>query len=381
MTKQTNTEINESMFSFDLDGPAPQVETEEVVKEVVEVEQPVVEEVDVKDITEDPVLGDTTEEVEEITEEVTEKTTTEETKRTEEVIEETTEEVDDFGDKGALIQSLVDDETLSFNEDKEYEASSDGIKELINDNVETKAEAKLNAYKESLGVEAQEYLKFVEEGGTFDDFKEIKSEVDYNRVPLERDGDAIEGNQVQIVKDYMEKVKGLSPEDIKEFIDVFKEKGAIGEKAKAAKQGLVDWQTEKKESLLKSRKEAEATQLKEEAKLQEEFQEKVLGTREVAGFKISKNEASKLHEFITVQDSDGKTGFAKADTEDKRLLYAYFAMKGFDKESLAKEERKKAAINLKKKLSNYTDTQVKPTRGSARPTRQENKPIEIEWLM
>ena len=103
-------------------------------------------------------------------------------------------------------------------------------------------------------------------------------------------------------------------------------------------------------------------------------------TREIAGFKVTEGKAKKLYDFITKEDKDGKSEFDKKDTAENRLLYAYFAMEGFDKNKLSKEIATKQSRTLKKKLSRFSDTNVSPKKdGSAQVRKTDQETPTIHW--
>ena len=93
----------------------------------------------------------------------------------------------------------------------------------------------------------------------------------------------------------------------------------------------------------------------------------------------------KLTDFcpLYTQGTDGGviSQFDKDDTPQNRLLYAYFAMEGFDKEKLTKEISSAQARTLKKKLSQYTDTNVTPKRGAAQVRREGQEAPVINWII
>ena len=282
--------------------------------------------------------------------------------------EETSEEIEEepeFGEYASMLQDLIDDGFIDYDGETEYEDSKDGFKRALEEAVEKKAQEKLEEYKSSFG-EDKEFLEMKEKGLSLEEYIQMKNEFDYSLVPLEREGKDLLGNQEKIIYDFMKKVKNLDDEEIEDFISFYKEKGNLKENAEKAKDKLVEWKTEKDAKLVEQREKAiqEENELREaEAK---EFKEEVLNLNEIAGFKITKKEANELHDFITKPvDKDGNTAFKMKDSKENRLLYAYFAMKNFNKEALAKEERKKAILKVKKELNKPSDS-TSQVKGSSR---------------
>jgi hypothetical protein len=106
----------------------------------------------------------------------------------------------------------------------------------------------------------------------------------------------------------------------------------------------------------------------------------MVGTTDIAGFKVSKTEAQKLYDFVSKPDKDGKTAFEKADTDEARKLYAYFAMNNFDVDALSREVATKNVRTIKKRISNANDGQVRPGGQTVRRGSGENGLGDISWL-
>lgn len=283
----------------------------------------------------------------------------EETEETEVETEDEEEKEETVTEYGSLLQDLVNDDTLFYDEEKDYEDSQEGVKELFQDNIERKSEEKLKEYKESLPEDGRELLDFIKDGGSVDKYLEFKNGIDYSAYSLEdEDGE----DNIDIQKNFIYeslKKKGMDDDSISDVIESSESKGTLKSKAQKAKDELVKGQEDsRKEYLEKSKAEKEAEE-KQAIEYAAEFKETVLNTEEIQGFKLSKTERAKLHDFITKPlDKEGNTGLKLKDTQENRLLYAYMAMKGFSKGDLAKEERKKATIKLKKKLTQSNDSRA-----------------------
>lgn len=341
----------------------------------------------------DPETTEETKEVEEVesteesTEEVEETVETEETVEETEELEETTEEETEteenqepLTDYGNLLQGMVDNGSLFYDEEKDYEDSQEGVEELLKDNIEKRSEERLNEYKESIGEDGQEILDFIENGGSVDKYLEYKNGEDYSQYSLEtKDGEDDINNQEQFVYVSL-KSKGMDDESISDVIQVAKDKGTLRSKAEKAKEELVSKQESEKAEYLKSSKEKQEAEEKERSEEAEAFRDRVVNTSEIKGFKLTKDKAAKLHKFITEPvDEEGNTEFSKKDNEETRLLYALFAMNNFDKESLAKEERKKATISLKKKLSKTQDPRANLKNKAVEEKSNEEPSIGSMW--
>jgi len=328
-------------------------------------------------VTEVPDGSDSSSEVVDQEPEATEETTDEVEETEEPEVEEEYEE----SEIGDIMQALVSDDVLDIGDDEEREVdfSKEGLKELIEETVAKKSEAAISSFKEGLGDDAKGLLEVLEKGGTVDDFVNMSEQVDFNNIALEDGkGNQYVQNQKYLVEDWM-KIQGYTKEEIDETINDYAGSGLLKKQAGIAKNKLASWQEGQNASLLEQKerdREAAEAQRIEEA---EEFEKAVVNTREIAGFAINETKAKKLHDFITKVDAEGKSEFAKADTPENRLLYAYFAMEGFDKEKLSKEIKTKQAKTLRRKLSKFTDGNVEPKRSGSKRT-NESSTLNINWL-
>lgn len=289
-------------------------------------------------------------------------------------------EVDDFGN---VLESLVDEGIVDFDPEKEYEKGPKGLQELIKDTVEKRRQKDREEYKNSLPEEGRKLLEILEKGGSLDDYNKMSQEIDFEKVPLvNKDGEPIERNQKNLVEDWL-KEQGYDEDEIQDRIAKYKETGLLGEEAAIAKKKLAANQKKRNEDRITNLEKEKQEQIQKQTKQAEEFKEKVTNLKEVAGFKLTKDKASKLYDYITKPVKDGKTQFQIDDKEDTRLLYAYLAMSGFDKSALEKEERTKAAIKFKNKLSNYQDKEATPKRGAAdvRRTKDQTDVKNIPWII
>ena len=283
-----------------------------------------------------------------------------------------------------LAQGLVDDDILVFDDsDEEIDFDTEeGLKHLINKTVEQKSADAINSFKENLGDEAKGLLDILEKGGSVTDYVNMTQQIDFSKVPLETsNGEQAVKNQQYLVEDWM-KVQGYEEDEIQEMLADYNESGLLRKQAEIAQKKLAAWQTKENETLLAQKAQEQAQAEQESAEQAEAFREEVQGMREIAGFKVTEAKAKKLYDFITKEDKEGQTAFAKADSAENRLLYALFAMEGFDKDKLSKEVAREQTRKLKRKLSNYNDKNVAPKRGAQQVRRsdQGTPDINVPWL-
>lgn len=270
-----------------------------------------------------------------------------------------------------LIQSLVDEEVVAFNPEKEYDLSPEGLKELIQDTAEQAGVSAVEDFKESLGEKGKQLLEMIEKGLSVEDYVAMQQQVDFSTVDVNNPN-----NQHYLVEDWL-KVQGHTNDEIKEMLEHYSESGILDKQAKIAQRKLIEWQDKSNKELIAAKEKEKQESIKAETEAAAEFKNSVLELRNIAGFEISKKQAADLYDYITKAGKDGKTQFQSDDNLEKRMLYAYMSMIGFDKTALSKEVATKQAIKLKKTLSNHTDTMAKA--GGITPRRETSSKPKIHW--
>jgi hypothetical protein len=351
-----------------------------------------------QDVTTQP--EDITPEAEEVTEVTTQTGDTEEDaesengdgKQAEEVMETSSEvseedalsndsdNVDHIDGAESIINELVTDENIYFDEEKEYDMTVDGLKEIINENVQLARDTAIDHLKKGLDDQGQQILDIIQSGGSVQEFLERPETIDFKSIKvLNEDGSVNVETSSDLIGTWME-LQDYTEEEINERLDVLDKAGLLRKEAERAKAKLDQKQT-KDISDQKKLNEQNAALAQEEARERAEaFREDMVGTTDIAGFKVSKTEAQKLYDFVSKPDKDGKTAFEKADTDEARKLYAYFAMNNFDVDALSREVATKNVRTIKKRISNANDGQVRPGGQTVRRGSGENGLGDISWL-
>jgi hypothetical protein len=273
-----------------------------------------------------------------------------------------------------MMESLAGDGILEFDEEAEYEPTSEGLQNLIQETVEKRSQKAVEDFRESLPETAGKLLEVLEKGGTIEDFQAMNSEIDFSKVDSSN-----ERNQGYLVEDWM-KLQGMDDLEIRETLESYKAAGVLEKQAKFAQKKLHEHQVKASEERMQSLEQKQQELAKQQEADAIEFEEKVKGLKELKGFSLTPKKAQKLYDFITKPGDDGKTEFEKMDSEENRLLYAMFAMDGFDKNKLSRQEASKQVIKLKKKLGNYQDKNVSP-RGEQNRKSKGDGGISIPWSL
>lgn len=286
------------------------------------------------------------EEAEEIeTPETTSTTTTVETKI--DPKEKTTEVNDNVF---APIVKLIESGVLSYDENKEYDNSPEGVKEVILENINKGIEN----WKKELPEDALKIVEHIKAGGTVRDFIELESEPDYqNEVDL-----TLPTHQQYLVEDWLE-AQGYTEDERAAKIKKYTDAGLLEDEAKEAQTKLIALQERKKNDLIAAQKKAaDARKLENERKVTD-FKTKVLETKEIAGFKLADGEQSELFDYIMKPVKDGKTQMQLDYNDEAQLKIALLMKRKFDFSTIQAKAQTKATIKLKEAINRTKDTAAK----------------------
>lgn len=267
-----------------------------------------------------------------------------------------TEEVD-LNPYSKVMQDLVNNDVIDYEEERDYSGSPEELAEMIENTAERKGEEKFNSLIESVeDRRSREVLEAIKKGASFNDAIAIAQEEDFSSWDLKNIN-----NQAEAVGLFLEKT---NPNDdhatIKAKVQAFHKSGILESEAKKAVEELSKMQENNKKSYFDSiekEREEENLRIQEEA---ESFKKDLLERTEIANFPLEKNEAKELYDFISLEDENGKTAFEKKEEENKdsKLLYALFLKRGMNKNSFTKEIQRKESFRIKKQIDNHQDSKV-----------------------
>jgi len=275
-----------------------------------------------------------------------------------------------------VMQELVNNDLLEHDEEKDYKGTSEELMEMIDSSAEKKANQKFENLIESVDDKRnREVLEAMRNGASFEDAIAIAQEEDFSSWDLKN-----VNNQANAVGLLMEKRNpNDDQETIKAKIQAFHKAGILEQESKKAIKELDGLQKENKESYYKNIEKAEKERQETLDQEAQEFEKDLLSRKEIAGFEVTDKENKELLDFISVEDGEGKTAFEKKEEENKdsKLLYAYFLMKGMNKDALTKGVRKKETFKIKKKLDNFQDTKAEISGGGNRGQSNESDYVSI----
>lgn len=287
---------------------------------------------------------------------------------------------EEVGDVESVINELITDENIYFDEEKEYDMTVDGLKEIVNENVQLARDTAIDHFKKGLDDEGQQILDILQTGGSVREFLEQPDVIDFKSINImNEDGSVDKQVASDLIGTWLE-AQDYTEDEINERLETLDKAGLLQKEAERSRAKL-DQKQAKDIAAKKEADEQAAALAQEQARERAQaFKDDMLGTREISGFQVSEDEAKKLYDFISKPEKDGKTAFEKVDTDEARKLYAYFAMNNFDVDALSREVATKSVRTIKKRISNARDPQVKPSGQSVRRDNNEGSATSFAWL-
>jgi hypothetical protein len=269
------------------------------------------------------------------------------------------EETDD-NEFGIFAKMLSEKEILDLDED--FEPTEEGLVGAFEGTVKARVQEEIDMFQKGLPEEGKALLAHIMNGGRVSDFKQVYDEVDVSRLDMKA-----KNAQVYVLSEYM-KLRGDTPEEIQENLELYEANDVLGKHAMKAQQRLTDYQTKRKEDLARQQEEAVKAQEEKRKEVVDTINEKVENASDISGFPISRKDKKKLLEYMTIPTvkvgDDYVTQFQademKASNEvDDFVLRAYLRMTNFDLAKVKSKTVSKYSSSLKEKLQtrkSKTDT-------------------------
>lgn len=276
-----------------------------------------------------------------------------------------------------FIQELVDSDVLVMPEGKDYDDTTEGFKELIEDNAKLKFEDyKNNTLKNPVSIK---FIEFLEAGGTPDEFIERASEIpDYANMKLDD-----EATVKNMIADHLF-IQGYEEEDIKTQLEEYEELGSLTKQGTIAQKYLIRYAEKELANITKQQQEAEE---QKQTALQlelEELKKDIYEKPEIGGFKLTKTERDNLLNYITkpVKREGNKvyTQNTLDDSKETKLAIALYKMKKFSFKDIENKIETKKVGELQNQLKKKPDK----LSGKNNTNQEENVSTKIQgfdWLM
>jgi len=261
---------------------------------------------------------------------------------------------------------LLDEGVLDVAEDEEFENSSKGVADAVAFTVRRKVDKALNSAPPVV-KRLYEYLS--NKDNSIEDFN-LQEQPKWAEFSVDTDDDR------RAVLKQFHLSQGLSEEEAEEEVEDAENALKLDKKAATALAVLV-----KNESDIEAKNAALNAKNKEKAdkKLEDEInaiKKNIDDTEELAGFKLDDKTKTDFKDYIFKEDKrTGKTQMQLNMVDEKRRLrIAFLDFMDFSKDDIEKNIKSKLTKIRAKKLSNYSDSNVKST-NSSRPikTQKERK--------
>lgn len=297
-----------------------------------------VEEIEEKEIENDPVDEDFEDDIVDEVEE-----------REDEEIEDHVDDDEEGTSDGTVAYEIAN--TLGYELENEYADTVEGLTEFAKDISQNIAEDQLESLFEQF-PEVRKHLDYVMSGGESDKFFEAHNPAnDYSNFDL-REKDL--GSQRGILAQYFQ-LKGHDESFIEEMLEDYEDSGKLFGKARAAKDALADVQKQHRENLIVQQQEEQERVQEENSEFWGGVADIIESGNEFAGVSIPDRQKGKFFDYISEPVGPGgetqrDMDYSEAELEVK-LAIDYLMYSGFDLEEIINTKAKtKSAKNLRDRI-------------------------------
>jgi len=237
------------------------------------------------------------------------------------------------------------------------ELDADRLFELQQEEYETEVAARLQAWANNdLDDDAKAFIKFKTEGGSTQEFFNVYMKS--NELPT--DGDIEDEDYQDDIIRYQLREEGWDKDEIEDRLAYLTDQGRKQKVAEKYAEKLKEKDQKTKQSLLKNAEAQKQAVKQNEENFKNNLKKVLDDTEDISGFKISKEDKSKILNFLTKKDqkiSDTKsvTGFQKKIAEvfqdtNKMILLAKLVQSDFDMSDFEKQVKTKTTRKVKSNL-------------------------------
>lgn len=237
------------------------------------------------------------------------------------------------------------------------ELDADRLFELQQEEYETEVAARLQAWANNdLDDDAKAFIKFKTQGGSTEEFFNVYMK----STELPTDGDIEDEDYQDDIIRYQLKEEGWDKDEIEDRLAYLTDQGRKQKVAEKYAEKLKEKDQKTKQSLIKNAEAQKQAIKQNEENFRNNLKEVLDTTEDISGFKISKEDKSKILNFLTKKDqkiSDTKsvTGFQKKIAEvfqdtNKMILLAKLVQSDFDMSDFEKQAKTKTTRKVKSNL-------------------------------
>jgi hypothetical protein len=272
-----------------------------------------------------------------------------------------------------FANSLIEEGIVVPVEGKEYDASLDGIAELVKDTISQTIQQTIDENPQYANV-----LKAAQAGLALEEFieKVYDRGVDYSTLDI-----SDEDNQEILVRDLLER-QGVKEKMIEGIIKNSKDDGTWEETVNEAHQALIEIQQNTAKEILEAQEKAIEDARLEADKALLELRKTVDSLEEIQGFKLDKKSKDTFYNYLTKPvTKEGKTKIQlDAEDKDKQLKMAWMYFTNFNEKDLVNKITTKANEKFEKALKSTKDTTLNKRSKADEPTEPTDDDIFAEWV-
>lgn len=263
---------------------------------------------------------------------------------------------------GKIINSLVSEMNISFDEEIELEDSLEGLKTITEKLIEIKVEETKAKVLEDLGEKfpaLPNLITHLESGASLETFQKTQELESFKNIELGDEDDFDEDVCEKLYRTYLDS-KGIVDEEQDDLVENAKDTNKLYIKAESAKSNLI----KQEEKYIEQQTINEKLKTKEFVESQIQIQKEIktiIASENLLGFKINKEQSENLFNFISNSTKNGKTARDLAwenITTEKMLLLDYILLNDFKPLGLNPNE-KKEFIRIKSRSSKENE-KIKP---------------------
>lgn len=259
------------------------------------------------------------------------------------------EQIEDELVYSPFVEHLIDEDVLFPIEDKEYEDSPEGFRELIQDTATHMYESLIG----SLPEEAQRLIEIAKAGGDLREALDVYDAFDYSQVDLED-----EDVRRNLITDYYKEVfPNLDEKRLAKKVDILFELTDDEDEAKEAQEFFIAKTEKDKETYYESIKEQEKADYERQQAEIAQYNELISNVNGFKGLSFkSAQDKETFRAYCFDRGKDGKTQLEK-DTmsPEERLAQAFFSYKKFNFDAVQRKAETKVTLAQKKALSRFQD--------------------------
>ncbi len=261
-----------------------------------------------------------------------------------------------------LLAKWAKEKGLIDYKEEELEDTEEGVLSVFNKNLDSKLEAKIQEYKDSLPEKLKHLINHYDEGVPFHELLESEKRLDIFGSIKPESLDSDPDLQSDVLASYLS-YNGLEDKEITEKIKKYTDAGLLLDEARLAHKKLIEIESKNQQALIENAKAEKAANDQKAAKEFQEFQEKIMGLKEIfPGVEISDEQKKKLISVMTtpVEKVQGRSinkiqQMAKNDPTFNAKVAYMAAILNWDFKTLQGKATTKAVQTIKKQVTSFPD--------------------------